>query len=112
MVSSTIELFVRPEDNKCPNTIARYTNRIQKRQTEWSDSSDATRSDCPIESGVIYTKWGAVKAGLVLAGIAAGFQPNPLRIDNYTLRSEYASTIAGNICNYIYTRSVFVIVFN
>lgn len=31
-------------------------------------------SQCPLLGGVVYTKWGAVSAGNVLAGIAGGAQ--------------------------------------
>lgn len=31
-------------------------------------------SQCPILGGVVYTRWGAVSAGHVLAGIAGGIQ--------------------------------------
>lgn len=30
------------------------------------------QSTCPLLSGVVYTRWGAVSAGNVIAGIAAG----------------------------------------
>ncbi|XP_055536288.1 uncharacterized protein LOC129724976 [Wyeomyia smithii] len=71
-------------------------------------------SACPVENGVIYTRWGNVAAGTVLAGIAAGIEPQtveirnlipaknaqfrarqqaqPLRVDN-----RWASTLAGDL---------------
>ncbi|XP_050446645.1 uncharacterized protein LOC126849116 [Cataglyphis hispanica] len=33
------------------------------------------RSNCPVENGVIKTNWGPVSAGPLIAGIAAGLQP-------------------------------------
>lgn len=37
-------------------------------------------SQCPVENGVIRTPWGAVAAGTVLAGIAAGLEPQSVRV--------------------------------
>ncbi|RZC34565.1 uncharacterized protein BDFB_008975, partial [Asbolus verrucosus] len=100
MISSSIETHERGDESTVCNKIAHYTSRLHKRETEFAEQVDATtrsRSSCPIESGVIYTKWGAVKAGLVLAGIASGFEPNPIRTTNGTLETAYASTIAGEL---------------
>ncbi|XP_058462010.1 uncharacterized protein LOC131437003 [Malaya genurostris] len=71
-------------------------------------------SACPVENGVVYTRWGALSAGTVLAGIAAGIEPQmveirnliptkngqlrarqqvqPLRVDN-----RWAATLAGDL---------------
>lgn len=35
----------------------------------------SAESECPVENGVVKTAWGAVSFGFVLAGIAAGLQP-------------------------------------
>lgn len=32
-------------------------------------------SQCPVEDGIVQTPWGAVSVGPLLAGIAAGLQP-------------------------------------
>jgi hypothetical protein len=96
MVSSTIETQTRGDEGSTCSRLSHYTSRIRKRQVELTES-DYSKSSCPIESGVIYTKWGAVKAGLVLSGIAAGFQPNPVKTTNGTVESSYASTIAGEL---------------
>ncbi|XP_055597481.1 LOW QUALITY PROTEIN: uncharacterized protein LOC129747350 [Uranotaenia lowii] len=69
---------------------------------------------CPVENGVVYTRSGAVSAGTVLAGIAAGLAPQsvelrnllpprseqmrarqqvqPLRVDN-----RWAATLSGDL---------------
>lgn len=71
-------------------------------------------SACPVENGVIYTPWGTIAAGTVIAGIAAGLEPQtvqirdllparnspmrarqqaqPLRVDN-----RWAATLAGDL---------------
>lgn len=50
-------------------------------------------SQCPIELGVVYTNYGTIKAGQVLAGIATGL--NAETVSNADNR--YASTVAGEI---------------
>ncbi|KFB47520.1 AGAP011476-PA-like protein [Anopheles sinensis] len=71
-------------------------------------------SACPVENGVVYTPWGSVMAGTVMAGIAAGLEPQtvqlrdlvapragefrsrqqaqPMRVDN-----RWAATLAGDL---------------
>lgn len=99
MISSTIEQAERGDESSVCNRIARYTSRIQKRDTEltekFGDPFGFTRSTCPIESGVVFTRWGAVKAGLVLAGIAAGYQHMSITTSTGVINNIYASTISG-----------------
>lgn len=56
-------------------------------------------SDCPIESGVVYTQWGAVQAGTVIASIAAGYERQEITTSldgtTYTVDSRYAASLAG-----------------
>ncbi|EZA47608.1 hypothetical protein DMN91_012408 [Ooceraea biroi] len=44
-------------------------------------------SRCPVENGVVKTNWGPVSAGPVIAGIAAGLQPETVKIST-VLRNE------------------------
>lgn len=59
-------------------------------------------SKCPIETGVIYTRWGAVSAGNLIAGIAAGSEPQDIDMrllhtdSSGTLNNVWGSTVAGN----------------
>ncbi|XP_044257184.1 uncharacterized protein LOC123006628 [Tribolium madens] len=98
MISSTIDLHELADDSMC-NKVAHYTSRVQKRETEFAETEPSAKNRCPVESGVIYTKWGEIKAGIVLAGIAAGFQPNSVPVSNGqgSVDSAYASTIAGEL---------------
>lgn len=48
--------------------------------------SDDGSSDCPIENGVVSTRWGSVNLGNLLAGIAAGL--NPLNVRTTDLNSK------------------------
>lgn len=54
-------------------------------------------SECPIEYGVIYTRWGPVQAGTLLAGIASAFQVEFYKVgDNLDpIDSRYAVTLVG-----------------
>lgn len=45
-----------------------------------SGDSDYPLSSCPVQNGVILTKWGALKAGAIIAGIAAGMQPQVVNV--------------------------------
>ncbi|XP_053657783.1 uncharacterized protein LOC128706865 [Anopheles marshallii] len=45
-------------------------------------------SACPVENGVIYTPWGSVMAGTVLAGIAAGLEPQTVQLRDLVSRSD------------------------
>ncbi|XP_065090066.1 uncharacterized protein LOC135711212 [Ochlerotatus camptorhynchus] len=71
-------------------------------------------SACPVENGVVYTQWGTLSAGTVIAGIAAGLEPQtvqlrdlmpprsaqfrarqqvqPMRVDN-----RWAATLSGDL---------------
>ncbi|XP_053679767.1 uncharacterized protein LOC128730713 [Anopheles nili] len=49
-------------------------------------------SACPVENGNVYTPWGPVMAGTVLAGIAAGLEPQTVQLRDLMSRtSEYRS---------------------
>lgn len=56
-------------------------------------------SDCPLESGVVYTQWGAIQAGTVIASIAAGYERQEIStsLDGtaYTVDSRYGASLAG-----------------
>ncbi|CAK1539931.1 unnamed protein product [Leptosia nina] len=67
-------------------------------------------SQCPLLGGVVFTRWGAVAAGHLLAGIAGGAQFQRIQVSdlirgstsNYqvpqsTISSLYASTISGDL---------------
>ncbi|XP_041783339.1 uncharacterized protein LOC121599534 [Anopheles merus] len=45
-------------------------------------------SACPVENGVVYTPWGSVMAGTVLAGIAAGLEPQTVQLRDLMSRSD------------------------
>lgn len=91
-----------------------------KEQTELTDDAGlvdvATNaiSACPVENGVVYTRWGSIAGGTVLAGIAAGLEPQTVQVrDLMQLRSSpyrarqqvaplrvenrWAATLAGDL---------------
>jgi hypothetical protein len=63
-----------------------------------------TESDCPVENGVVRTKWGTVSLGSVLSGLAAGLytQQIPFKdlvqktMNSRTLSSELMSALIDN----------------
>nr|XP_012151284.1 PREDICTED: uncharacterized protein LOC100884048 isoform X3 [Megachile rotundata] len=69
-------------------------------------------SKCPVENGVVKTRWGTVSLGSVLAGIAAATQPeittlrdlqpttlqkNNTNISGLTLDNKWIATLAGDL---------------
>lgn len=72
-------------------------------------------SQCPLEGGVVWTPWGTVSAGSLIAGIAAGLQPQTVQVANLlkilakdhkvsrqvnarlSVSSVYAATLAGDL---------------
>ena len=73
-------------------------------------------SQCPVENGVIRTQWGTVAAGTLIAGIAAGLQPQSVslktllalssrrsgyqnlpQIATVNVDNRWAATVAGDL---------------
>lgn len=73
---------------------------------------DTPKSQCPVEDGIVQTQWGAVSVGPLLAGIAAGLQPQKVTIrelvdtksgdmsdiTTITVDNKFAATLAGMYC--------------
>lgn len=65
------------------------------------------KSDCPVETGVMKTRWGPVSVGPLLAGIVAGANPQKIPVSDITkgtpdiklddIDNLWAATLAGNI---------------
>ncbi|XP_037893311.1 uncharacterized protein LOC119639751 isoform X1 [Glossina fuscipes] len=49
-------------------------------ETDFGVSHDNDISHCPVENGVIHTDWGTVATGTLVAGIAAGLQPQTVQL--------------------------------
>ncbi|XP_076261721.1 uncharacterized protein LOC143197282 [Rhynchophorus ferrugineus] len=110
MISNTIDDFRRPNEATECSKSARFTSRIITRREAEPTNSDvesisninphgslaqinSNTSQCPIELGVTYTQFGAIKTGDVLAGIAAGL--NQQSVDG--VDNRYAGTLVGEI---------------
>ncbi|EDS37675.1 conserved hypothetical protein [Culex quinquefasciatus] len=55
--------------------------------TSLVDIASNAISACPVENGVVSTRWGTVSAGTVLAGIAAGLEPQSVQLRDLMPRS-------------------------
>lgn len=68
-------------------------------QVEQFNTQSDTFSACPVELGVVHTKWGDVFSGSVIAGLASGFNSQRVPINGTAgnLDSKYAATIVGTI---------------
>lgn len=53
------------------------------------ESTNQVISQCPVENGVIMTRWGTISPGTLIAGIAAGLEPQNVRVlDIIPLRAD------------------------
>lgn len=114
MISNTIDDIRRDNEATECSRSSRYTSRY-RRDTETNEDIDNTElvnsdpvlgvlssnlagnvSQCPIELGVVYSQYGTIKAGDVLAGIAAGMNQQTLR--NGLVDNRYAATLIGELC--------------
>ncbi|XP_017878386.1 uncharacterized protein LOC108623985 [Ceratina calcarata] len=76
--------------------------------------TEPPRSKCPVQSGVVETPWGTASFGLVLAGIAAGTQPEASTVYDFqrlvlreninetdrtkeSVHNEWFATLAGDL---------------
>ncbi|CAD6222326.1 GSCOCG00000914001-RA-CDS [Cotesia congregata] len=78
-------------------------------------------SKCPLESGVIHTKWGTVAGGPLLAGIAAALQPEKIKISDLVFRNwrlnenlsdvrldnKWLATLAGDLAEVVISQGPF-----
>ncbi|XP_055855905.1 uncharacterized protein LOC129919096 isoform X2 [Episyrphus balteatus] len=79
-----------------------------------SYGNDNSVSQCPVENGVIWTPWGTVSAGNLIAGIAAGYQPQSIQLktllalsrrpgqyggrqSTLSIDNRWAATLAGDL---------------
>ncbi|XP_050313563.1 uncharacterized protein LOC126748394 [Anthonomus grandis grandis] len=119
MISNTIDNTRRDNETTDCSRSARYTSRItladRRRRRDVGvredvedmelispiyssrlQASSLNVSQCPIELGVMYSEFGTVKVGNVLAGIAAGLNQQTLL--NGLVDNRYAATIVGELC--------------
>ncbi|GLV43133.1 uncharacterized protein CBL_14188 [Carabus blaptoides fortunei] len=135
MLSTTIEKIVRGDEDKMCGRTARYVRRMSRAipndaelledftlrsgsengrvQNPNTETDIITRSNndisrCPIETGVIYTRWGAVSAGNLIAGIAAGSEPQDIDMKQLGIESTgilnnlWGATVAGDVAEAAY----------
>ncbi|KAH8253542.1 hypothetical protein KR032_005917 [Drosophila birchii] len=84
-------------------------------ETDWAYAGTEGSSQCPVEDGLVRTRWGTVSAGTVIAGIAAGVQQQTIQTNTLLALSQrrgrgrsqsqtsnsidnrWAATIAGDL---------------
>ncbi|XP_067008368.2 uncharacterized protein [Anabrus simplex] len=69
--------------------------------------SSLPESACPVENGVVYTRWGSVSAGTLIAGIATGLAQQEVSIfdiptkyngtTDIKVNNQWAATLAGDL---------------
>ncbi|KAK3932876.1 N-acetylmuramoyl-L-alanine amidase [Frankliniella fusca] len=55
------------------------------------------RSRCPIQGGVVFTPWGGVSAGTVIAGIAAGLVPQQVSTRDLAVAIQRSKYFTGRV---------------
>uniref|UniRef100_A0A6M2DZA1 VWFA domain-containing protein n=1 Tax=Xenopsylla cheopis TaxID=163159 RepID=A0A6M2DZA1_XENCH len=115
MLSSSIETEVRgDEGSRCGQLseyrslrIPRKAERAQNMREEYEDFGNNNQiSQCPVETGVIRTKWGAVSAGTLLAGIAAGLENQKVSVRNLISFSTNLNARKNDGSNPIYASEI------
>ncbi|KAJ8735512.1 hypothetical protein PYW07_007132 [Mythimna separata] len=116
-ISDDVEI-IKPAVLKSANRNGQMRRYDPNNDVEFSNSGNGgalserqvAQSTCPLLDGVVNTPWGAVSAGHVIAGIAAGARPQRVNILdlvrdanlNYrnvqqTVSSIYPATLAGDL---------------
>jgi hypothetical protein len=54
-------------------------------------------SDCPVENGVVRTKWGSVSLGSVLTGLAAGLYPQQIQLQELVRKTMNSRTLSPEL---------------
>ncbi|KAJ8736414.1 hypothetical protein PYW08_007070 [Mythimna loreyi] len=116
-ISDDVEI-IKPAVLKSANRNGKLRRYDPNNDVEFSNSGNGglmserqvAESTCPLLDGVVNTPWGAVSAGHVIAGIAAGAQPQRVNVMdlvrdanlNYrnvqqTVNSIYPATLSGDL---------------
>ncbi|XP_075971845.1 uncharacterized protein LOC142973741 [Anticarsia gemmatalis] len=112
-ISEDVEI-VKPMRTGRRGAMRNYDPNDEVEYSDFGGSKSARQtspeSTCPLLDGVVYTDWGAVSAGNLIAGIAAGASPQQVPVLqlvrdstlNYrnvqqTVNSIYPATLAGDL---------------
>ncbi|XP_013191318.2 uncharacterized protein LOC106135527 [Amyelois transitella] len=88
LLSSTVRRWERGDENVvCPLSV-------QMRDTMAAQSSGRIHSRCPIEDGVIQTKWGPVAIGTIVAGVAASLENQSVPVTEILNQDVFSAGIA------------------
>ncbi|PNF34288.1 hypothetical protein B7P43_G16548 [Cryptotermes secundus] len=93
-----------PNPNKRARQVLEPTDPLNTDRQIPRVTVTTVESDCPVENGVVRTKWGTVSLGAVLAGVAAGLYPQQIPLQEFvqrtisprTLPPELMSTVIDN----------------
>nr|CAD7576110.1 unnamed protein product [Timema californicum] len=56
-------------------------------------TTSSVLSDCPVENGVIHTRWGAVSISSVIAGIVSGLETQTVSLENLVFANDRANSL-------------------
>ncbi|KAH8363756.1 hypothetical protein KR200_007853 [Drosophila serrata] len=109
-------LDTRPKRGGSTGSSSKYGQLAElDYETDWAYAGPEGTSQCPVEDGLVRTRWGTVSAGTVIAGIAAGVQQQTIQTNTLLALSQrrgrgrsqsqtsnsidnrWAATIAGDL---------------
>ncbi|XP_046384297.1 uncharacterized protein LOC124154540 [Ischnura elegans] len=90
-----IEVHKAEEPLPLPDKATMRSGRLAMMPRNERMRSSYPVSDCPVENGVIYTRWGAVSAGILLSGIATGLQPQSVSVNKLLENSRRSGSRSG-----------------
>ncbi|KAL3290173.1 hypothetical protein HHI36_023534 [Cryptolaemus montrouzieri] len=102
ILSKSVEYRTRGDEQNVCNQLGKYRMRQRRHlsaaeQVEQFGAESESLSACPVELGVVNTKWGAISPGSLLSGIASGFNAQQIPVNGSLLDSRFGATIVGDL---------------
>ncbi|EDV57129.1 uncharacterized protein Dere_GG19856 [Drosophila erecta] len=80
-------LEARSKRGRSSDTVSRYEQFAElDYESDWAYAGPET-SQCPVEDGLVRTRWGTISGGTLIAGIAAGVQQQTVQVNTLLTRS-------------------------
>ncbi|XP_016947606.1 uncharacterized protein LOC108022910 isoform X2 [Drosophila biarmipes] len=80
-ISDVEWLDSRPKRGRSSVSVSKYEQLGElDYESDWAYAGSEGTSQCPVEDGLVRTRWGTVSAGTLIAGIAAGVQQQTVQL--------------------------------
>nr|XP_016930496.1 uncharacterized protein LOC108010164 isoform X2 [Drosophila suzukii] len=81
-ISDVEWLDTRPKRGRSSVSVSKYEQLGElDYESDWAYAGSEGTSQCPVEDGLVRTRWGTVSAGTLIAGIAAGVQQQTVQLN-------------------------------